>query len=83
MADTDPTCELHIRMTGQAHDQMLRLHGDQPSEDDLASWMQDGAVVRLLVSETANRPPHTILVNFGSVVLAWLGPFKSDRGVGF
>ncbi|MEU9889661.1 hypothetical protein AB0M95_20015 [Sphaerisporangium sp. NPDC051017] len=67
-------------MTGQAHDQMLRLHGDQPSEDDLAAWMQDGTVVRLLVSETANSPPRVIFVNFGSVVLAWLGPFRSGGG---
>lgn len=83
MADIDPTCELHIRMTGQAHDQMLRLHGDRPSEDDLAGWMQGGVVVGLQVSETANRPPHTVLVNFGSVVLAWLCPFGSTRDAGF
>ncbi|MEU8267275.1 hypothetical protein AB0B89_08905 [Sphaerisporangium sp. NPDC049002] len=81
MADTEPTCELHLRMAGQAHDQMLRLHGARPTEDDVAAWMQEGAVIRLQVTETANRAPHTMLVNFGSVVFAWLCPYKSSGGV--
>lgn len=81
MADIEPTCELHLRMAGQAHDLMLRLHGARPTEDDVAAWMQDGAVIRLQVSETASRPPHTMLVNFGSVVFAWLYPYKPSGGV--
>jgi hypothetical protein len=81
MAEIEPTCELHLRMAGQSHDLMLRLHGLQPSEDDVAAWMQEGAVVRLQVTETANRPPHTMLVNFSSVVFAWLCPYKSTKDV--
>lgn len=81
MADIEPTCELHLRIAGQAHDLMLRLHGHEPTEDDVASWMRAGSVVRLQVSETAGRTPHTMLVNFGSVVFAWLGSHRSDRAV--
>ncbi|GAA3809674.1 hypothetical protein GCM10022226_32530 [Sphaerisporangium flaviroseum] len=58
---------------------MLRLHGVQPSEDDVAAWMQEGAVIRLMVSETAGKLPHTMLVNFSAVVFAWLCPHKSSK----
>ncbi|WP_440068707.1 hypothetical protein [Streptosporangium sp. OZ121] len=81
MADTEPACELHLRIAGQSHDLMLRLHGHEPTEDEVAGWMRDGSVVRLQVTETAGRTPHTMLVNFSSVVFAWLCPYQSGRGV--
>ncbi|WP_248960699.1 hypothetical protein [Sphaerisporangium perillae] len=66
-------------MAGQPHDLMLRVHGAQPTEDDVAAWMSEGSVIRLEVTETANRAPHTMLVNFGGVVFAWIVPFKSGQ----
>ncbi|MEU8039454.1 hypothetical protein [Streptosporangium sp. NPDC049078] len=81
MADTEPTCELHLRIFGQPHDLMLRLHGPEPTEDELMGWMRDGSVIRLKVTETAGRTPHTMLVNFSSVVFAWICPYQSGRGV--
>jgi hypothetical protein len=70
-------------MAGQPHEVVLRLHGDQPSEDDLAAWMRDGSVVRLQVSETGSHSRHIIVLNFTSVAFAWLVPYKGGRGVNF
>ncbi|GAA4575694.1 hypothetical protein [Planotetraspora kaengkrachanensis] len=81
MANSEPTCELHLRMAGQPHDVTLRLHGDKPTEDDVAAWMKEGSVIRLHISETGTRAPHTMLVNFSSVAFAWLVPYKAGRGV--
>lgn len=83
MANSEPTCELHLRLIGQPSDLMLRLHGEIPTEDEITAWMQDGSVVRLEVSEMGSQASHTMLVNFGSVVFAWLSPYKSGRGVSF
>ncbi|MEV5413008.1 hypothetical protein AB0K60_29755 [Thermopolyspora sp. NPDC052614] len=77
MAEFEPTSELHLRIAGQPHDLTLRVHGDTPSEDDVAMWMQEGAVVRLQITETAIQQPHTMLVNFGSVIFAWVLPCES------
>lgn len=74
MAQFEPTCELHLRIPGQPHDLTLRVHGAVPSEDDVARWMQDGTVARLQVTETSIQEPHTMMVNFGKVVFAWLLP---------
>jgi hypothetical protein len=68
-------------MAGQPHDVTLRLHGDEPTEDDVAAWMKEGSVIRLHVSETGTRAPHTMLVNFSSVAFAWLVPYKAGRGL--
>jgi hypothetical protein len=81
MAESEPTCELHLRLVGQASDLMLRVHGKVPADEEVASWMQDGSVIRLEVSETGSRAPHAILVNFGRVVFAWLTPYRSGRSV--
>jgi hypothetical protein len=83
MMSIEPTCELHLRMLGQPHDVVLRLHGDEPSEDDVAMWMQDGSVIRLRVSESGSHTPHSMVVNFSGVVFAWLVPYQSGRGVNF
>jgi hypothetical protein len=81
MGTGGPTCELHLRLLGQATTLMLRLHGDPPSEGDVAAWMQEGSVVRFEVSEAGSRHTHGMLVNFRSVVLAWLAPLEPGRGV--
>ncbi|GAA4234410.1 hypothetical protein GCM10023075_52880 [Streptosporangium album] len=71
-------------MAGQSRDLMLRLHGAEPTEDEVAGWMQDGSVIRLEVSEAgSHQVPHSMLVNFGSVAFAWLVPFSAGRNVMF
>lgn len=77
MAEFKPTCELHLRLAGQPHELTLRVHGDAPTEEDVAAWMQEGVVVRLMVTQTAGQQPHSMLVNFGQVVFAWLQPCVS------
>jgi hypothetical protein len=81
MATSEHTCELHLRMVGEPRNLMLRLHGNMPTEDDVAAWMKEGSVIQLQVSETGVQAPHTMLVNFGNVVFAWLMPDKPGRGV--
>ncbi|WP_371784202.1 hypothetical protein [Streptosporangium subroseum] len=81
MATSEHMCELHLRMVGEPRNLMLRLHGNMPTEDDVAAWMKEGSVIQLQVSEAGVQAPHTMLVNFGSVVFAWLMSDKPGRGV--
>ncbi|WP_067185067.1 hypothetical protein [Microtetraspora niveoalba] len=83
MATTEPTCELHLRMVGQLHDLVLRVHKPPLTEDEVARWMQSGAVVRLEVSEMGTQVAHSMLVNFGNVGFAWLLPYRAGRGLNF
>lgn len=80
MAGFEPTYELHLRVAGQPHDLTLRGHGEPPSEGDLAGWMQDGRVVGLQVTQTSGQRPHTMMVNFGKVVFAWLQQCGTEQG---
>ncbi|MFJ2033500.1 hypothetical protein [Streptosporangium sp. NPDC087985] len=71
-------------MTGQPRDLMLRLHGAEPTEEELAGWMRDGAVIRLEVSEAgSHQMPYSMLVNFSSVAFAWIVPLRPGRRVTF
>jgi hypothetical protein len=84
MGDSKPTGELHLRVVGQTTDWRLLLYGDSPTEDELASWMQERMVARILVAEQGSNEPHTLLVNFALVVSARLFPaLPSDRSVRF
>jgi hypothetical protein len=84
MRDSKPTGELHLRMVGQTTDWRLLVHGESPTEDELASWMQEGMVARILVAEQGSNEPHTLLVNFSHVVSARLFPvMRAGRGVHF
>lgn len=68
MRDSKPTAELHLRVVGQHTDWTLPLQDEPPTEDQLASWMQSGAVAQLLVAEAGSNEPHKLLVNFSLVV---------------
>lgn len=84
MSDSKPTGELHLRVMGQTMDWKLLLHGEPPTEDEVASWMQEGMVARVLVAEQGSNEPHIVLVNFSMVVSARLLPaMAADRGVRF
>ncbi|MCO6010468.1 hypothetical protein NE236_36465 [Actinoallomurus purpureus] len=83
MADSKPTTELHLRVLGQTADWTLLLHGEPPDEDQLASWMQNGTVARLLVAEQGSNEPHSLLVNFSLVVSVRVVATVRGRGVTF
>lgn len=84
-SDFRPTGELHLRMAGHTTDWTLFLvDDDPPTEDDVASWMQDGRVAPIQVAEPGTHEPHTLLVNFSHVVAARLLPAtRGDRIVHF
>lgn len=75
--------ELHLRMVGQITDWKLLLHNKPPTEDQLAAWMQNGAVARLLVAEQGSNETHRLLVNFSLVVSAHVVATARGRGVTF
>jgi hypothetical protein len=84
MRDSKPTGELHLRVVGRTADWVLLLHGPPPSEDEVASWMQEGMVAPVLVAEQGSNEPYTLLVNFSLIVSARLVPaMRGDRGVRF
>ncbi|GAA4496357.1 hypothetical protein GCM10023191_038300 [Actinoallomurus oryzae] len=84
MSDSGPTGELHLRMAGHTTDWKLLLVDEPPTEDEVASWMQEGMVARIRVTEQGSNEPHTLLVNFSLVVAARLLPAsRGDRGVQF
>jgi hypothetical protein len=83
MPESKPTAELHLRVIGQTTDWRLLLHGEPPTEDELANWMQNGAVARLLVAEHGSNEPHRLLVNFSLVVSARVVATVTGRGVTF
>ncbi|MCW2903872.1 MAG: hypothetical protein JWO67_6137 [Streptosporangiaceae bacterium] len=83
MTDSKPTGELHLRVVGQTTDWRLLLHGEPPTEDDLASWMQEGMVSRILVAEQGSNQPYTLVVNFALVVSARVLSVTGGRGVSF
>jgi hypothetical protein len=70
-------------MAGQTTDWKLLVYGAPPSDDELASWMQDGRVSPLLIAEQGSNEPYTLLVNFSHVVAARMFPVKHGRGVSF
>lgn len=83
MSDSKPTAELNLRTVGHASDWRMLLHGEPPSEDQLASWMQEGMVAKLLVAEQGSNEPYTLLVNFSLVISARVSPPVGGRGVRF
>jgi hypothetical protein len=83
MPDSKPAAELHLRIVGQTTDWKLLLQDEPPSEDQLAAWMKNGAVARLLVAEHGSYEPHTLLVNFSLVVAARVVTATRGRAVTF
>ncbi|MEV5750817.1 hypothetical protein AB0L00_23590 [Actinoallomurus sp. NPDC052308] len=83
MPESKPMAELHLRVVGQTTDWKLLLLDEPPTEDQLAGWMQNGAVARLVVAEQGSNQPHTLLVNFSLVVAARVVVTVRGRGVTF
>jgi hypothetical protein len=84
MSDRGPTGELHLRVAGHTTDWKLLLVDEPPTEDEVASWMQERMVARIRVAEQGSNEPHTLLVNFSLVVAARLLPaVRGDRSVQF
>jgi hypothetical protein len=83
MPGAKPTAELHLRVMGQTADWKLLLHDEPPTEDQLVTWMQNGAVARLSVAEHGSNEPHRLLVNFSFVVSARVVAPVRGRGVTF
>lgn len=83
MPVSKPTAELHLRTVGQTTDWRLLLQDEPPTEDQLATWMQNGAVARLLVAEQGSNEPYRLLVNFALVVSARVVATPRGRGVTF
>ncbi|GAB3959982.1 hypothetical protein GCM10029978_008170 [Actinoallomurus acanthiterrae] len=84
MSDSEPRGELHLRVAGHTTDWKLLLVDEPPTEDEVASWMQEGMVARIRVAEQGSNEPHMLLVNFSLVVAARLLPaVRGDRGVQF
>jgi hypothetical protein len=84
MSNCKPTGELHLRVTGHTTDWTLLLVDDPPTEDEVASWMQEGMVAPIRVAEQGSNEPHMLLVNFSLVVAARLLPaMRGDRSVHF
>jgi hypothetical protein len=84
MSDSKPKGELHLRMAGHTTDWKLLLVDEPPSEDEVASWMQEGMVAPIRVAEQGTSEPYTLLVNFSLVVAARLVPATpGDRSVHF
>jgi hypothetical protein len=84
MSESKPTGELHLRVAGHTTEWKLLLVGDPPSEDAVASWMQEGMVAPIRVAEQGSNEPYTLLVNFSQIVAARIVPVtRGDRGVHF
>ncbi|MEV0406519.1 hypothetical protein [Actinoallomurus sp. NPDC050550] len=83
MPDSKPMAELHLRVVGQTADWKLLLLDEPPTEDQLAGWMQNGVVARLVVAEQGSNQPHTLLVNFSLVVSARVVATVRGRGITF
>lgn len=84
MSDSKPAGELHLRVVGHTTDWKLLLVDDPPTEDEVASWMQEGMVTPIRVAEQGSNEPYNLLVNFSLIVAARLLPgTRGDRGVRF
>jgi hypothetical protein len=84
MSDSTPKGELHLRVAGHTADWKLLLVDNPPTEDEVASWMQEGMVASIRVAEQGSNEPHTMLVNFSLVVAARVLPTaRGDRSVHF
>ena len=83
MSDFTFKGELHLRVAGHTTDWKLLLVDDPPTEDEVASWMQEGMVAPIRVVEQGSHEPYTLLVNFSLIVAARLLPAQRNRSVRF
>ena len=78
-----PSCLLYLLTTGREHELVLRLSGPVPTEDELMSWMQRGAVRQLCVSPHRDSEAFTFVVNFAHVVGARIAPYSDSHTASF
>jgi hypothetical protein len=78
-----PTSLLYLLSVGKEKELALQIHGTPPTEDQLASWMQNGSVSRLRVSSHGEKETFTLLVNFAHIVAARLAPYGTSRSASF
>ncbi len=79
MLDEMPACLLYLLSVGKEKELALRVHGEAPSEDEIASWMRNGTVAHLRVSREGEHETFTLVVNFKHVVVARLAPYSETR----
>lgn len=83
MAHDTPTCLLYLLSVGKEKEMALQVHGQEPAEDEIASWMQNGTIARLKVSSQGERETFTLLINFRHIVGARLAPYSESRSASF
>jgi hypothetical protein len=83
MPGEPPSCLLYLLTTGREHEFVLRLSGPVPTEDELMSWMQGGAVRPLCVSAHRDSEAFTFIVNFAHVVGARIAPYSDTHTASF
>lgn len=83
MASDASNCLLYLLTTGREHELVLRVSGPVPTDDELMSWMRDGAVRPLLVSSRRDTEAFTFVVNFAHVVAARIAPYSDSQTASF
>ncbi len=76
-------CLLYLLTIGREHELVLRMSGRVPTEDELMSWMQAGAVRPLCVSPHRDSQAFTFIVNFAHVVGARIAPYSDTHTASF
>jgi hypothetical protein len=78
-----PSNLLYLLTVGKEKELVLQLHDHRPTDDEIVSWMNNGAVVELTVSSHGEADTFTLLVNFAHVVAARIAPYTGTRSASF
>ncbi|MFI5907951.1 hypothetical protein [Dactylosporangium sp. NPDC051541] len=78
-----PVWLLHLLTAGREKELVLRVHDADLSRQQLAEWMEAGAVHPLTVSRSGDEQTSTLLVNFRHVVGARLAQYGDGRSSAF
>lgn len=76
-------CLLYLLTIGREHELVLRISGPVPKDEELMSWMRDGAVRPLRVSPRRDTEAFTFTVNFAHVVAARIAPYSDSQTASF
>lgn len=74
-----PAGLLYLLSVGKEKELILRVHGTMPTVEQLATWIEQDAVVTLEVSHEGEQETFTYVVNFGHVVAARLASYSTAR----
>jgi hypothetical protein len=84
MPEEVPVGLLYVLTIGREKELVLRMHGIAPTDDDLLSWMREGAVRALTVSRHhRDEETSTLVLNFAHVVGARIAPYSENRSTSF